>query len=244
MLVGGVLVGLGLAGDARADEVKRCIAASEAGQVAQRRGALLEARKELLACAQESCPRIVQKNCAGWLDEVERHLPSVVLAAVAGDERDVPGARVEVDGTPVPVGRATSIDPGEHTVVVTAAGFERAETTFTAHEGEKARLFKVRLAPVPAPVFPPPARAPTRGLSPVTWMTAGAAVVGLGLFVGFGIKGRMDASDLRSTCAPGCTEEQRSDVRTTYLVADVGLLAALVLGATSVASVVLRKPNP
>src|SRR4051812_29640625 len=52
-----------------------CAEAYESAQESRASGQLQETRQRLAFCAQPECPGFVQKDCARWLEEVERELP-------------------------------------------------------------------------------------------------------------------------------------------------------------------------
>lgn len=225
---------------ARADEVDRCVAASERGQNARRHGSLSDARDAFIQCSADKCPAVVRAACAEWLDEVDGVIPSVVIAVIAPDGKDVPSAYVTIDGRRVPEGKSARVDPGAHTIDVEADGFEKASMPFVAREGERNRVIRLSVTKkkpvgldVPAPA-PAESRPSGSGVPAVSWITGGLAVVALGSFAYFGLTGRDRASELRDTCAPSCPESERVAVSTKYIVADVSLLAAVVLGGVSV----------
>ncbi|MBX3225997.1 MAG: carboxypeptidase regulatory-like domain-containing protein [Labilithrix sp.] len=220
---------------ATADEVDRCVAASEKGQKDRRAGRLLDARSAFLVCASEKCPAIVRSTCAEWTEQALAAIPSVVVAVVDPDRRDVVDARVSIDGKEVALGRAVNLDPGPHSVAVEASGFEAHAQPIVAREGERGRSVVVVLARRPEKQEPP-ALAPQResNVPTLTWVAGGLAVAALGSFAFFGSTGRARAGELRDTCSPACAESERDAVRTRYIVADVSLIAAVVFGGLGV----------
>jgi hypothetical protein len=85
--------------DARADEpdddpnVEPCFAAAESAQPLMKQHKLRGARARLEVCSRDACPRLARDDCRRWLDEVNRAIPSVVVAA--REVRD--GATTAVD---------------------------------------------------------------------------------------------------------------------------------------------------
>jgi hypothetical protein len=247
-----VLAALSLfASVASADDVDRCVAASERGQSSRRRGALSDARDAFIQCSANKCPAVVRAACVEWLDQVDAVIPSVVVAVTAPDGTDLASARVLIDGRRIPHGKSEALDPGSHTIDVEADGYESASQPFLAREGERNRSIRISLAKrkvavfeAPAPRSRPESRSDTSvGASPVTWITGGLAVVALGSFAYFGLSGRARASELRDQCAPSCPLSERDAVQTKYVIADVSLLAAVVLGGVSVWTL-LSRPTP
>src|SRR5438045_2725401 len=96
----GALAALFSSRGARADDdVKAaCAAAYEQAQVHQAAGRLKEAKRTLAGCLQEACPSFIQADCGQWLGDVDRALPTVVLAAKNARGEDVVAVRVQVDG--------------------------------------------------------------------------------------------------------------------------------------------------
>lgn len=218
---------------AHADDVDRCVAASEKGQKDRRAGHLNDARSAFLVCADGRCPAVVRTACAEWLEQVNAALPTIVVAVTDAEKRDVVEAHVSVDGKEVALGRAVTLDPGPHTVSVDAAGFEPHSQQIVARETERGRTISAVLTRKIAPP-PPPRAAEERSIRPITLITGGAAVLALGSFAVFGLTGRSQADDLRTSCAPACSDADRSAVKTRYIVADISLIAAVILGGVSV----------
>ncbi|MBK6696410.1 MAG: hypothetical protein IPG50_30105 [Myxococcales bacterium] len=215
-----------------------CSASYTNAQRSQRRGSLLEARRELAVCLRE-CSAAVHVDCARWVDEVERAIPSLIVSVRRGGA-DVATARIVVDGTiPHSAGLATELDPGPHRIVVTDGATVREETVVLA-EGEKGRRLTVELpapseqsaaAPAPQRDGAPQsnARVPTAAIA-----LGSVGVLGLASFGTFGLLGAAKYSDLE-TCRPGCAPNDVTTTRTYYAVADVSLAVGVVaLGAAAI----------
>lgn len=230
---------LAIPGAASADEVDRCVAASEAGQKERRAGNLMEARTAFLQCAADKCPSVVRVACSGWLDEVNASLPTIVVAVTDAEHKDIVDAKILVDDKPVSLGRAVPLDPGPHTIAVEAEGFQSSSQSIVARESEHNRPLAFRLVKRSSePMTPSPAprteHEKEKGISTLTWITGGLSLAAFGSFAAFGVRGRVLASDLRDTCAPACSESDRSTVHTSYVIADISLIAAVILGGVSV----------
>ncbi len=126
-----------------ADDKAVCLSAASKGQTLRDAHKLIEAREQLRLCAAAQCPAVVQSDCAGWLADVERVLPTVVLSAKDAAGRDlVDVVKVSLDGQPLASvldGQAVPVDPGMHTF-----RFERADGSATTQqalvrEGAKAQ---------------------------------------------------------------------------------------------------------
>jgi hypothetical protein len=224
---------------ASADEVDRCVAASEKGQKARRAGNLMEARAAFLQCAGEKCPSVVKAACTEWLDQVTAALPTIVVAVTDPDRKDIVDARIVVDGKAVALGRAVPLDPGPHSIAVEADGFESSTQSIVARESEHNRSVSFSLS---KKSDAPPARSSEqKGIRPITWITGGLALAALGSFTGFGLRGHFIAADLRERCAPNCLESDRDRAHTSYVIADISLIAAVLLGGISVVTYLVNR---
>lgn len=215
---------------------KACVSAYEDNQVLRQAGELLAARDKLLVCAQSTCPEAVRADCLRWLDEVQRSLPTIVVAA-----RDVTGAdttdvRVFVDGTLAAEsldGRPIPMNPGAHDLWF-EHGDDRIDRKVVVQQGVRERRITVSFAPDPVstPVPPPPAPdAPEEPGPPVlAFVLGGLGVAALGAFAGFGLVGSSEASDLNDTCGPTrtCADGDIDAARTKLIVADVSLGVGIV----------------
>jgi hypothetical protein len=140
LVVSSLLVG---SSASAADPTKaECIAANEQAQDLRGSGKLLEARAQLAVCIAQSCPGAIRQDCVLRLGDVEKALPTLVLIARDSSGNDVGGVHATIDGKAVSHdlnGTAMPLDPGEHKIVLEAAGLPRTEKTVVLHEGEKAR---------------------------------------------------------------------------------------------------------
>lgn len=235
------VVTLGLAGivvssvgPARAESPQgrsACEASYEQAQVRRQKRELLAAREHLMQCAQAECPQVARNDCANWLIEVERSIPSVILLP-RRDGADLVDVLAVVDGKPTMIapGAPLSLDPGPHRVLVQAGTQERT-TSFTLPEGEKLRQLVFEFDAEPTVESPGP---DTGSPLFVAGLSAGVgSVLALGVFAGLGAVGLSEESAL-SACAPDCAREDVDAVASLYVGADVALTAGVVLGATSV----------
>jgi hypothetical protein len=205
-----------------------CYDAHEAGQLQRKRGELRKARGSFATCGAPSCPSIVQRDCVVWAGELAAQQPSIVIAVVQPDGKDVLGARVSVDGTPVTAdGRAIELDPGEHRVHVEARSEAAVEQRVTVHEGERAR----RLSIVVGSARPPLLRS---GPPTVSWILGGVAVLSLASFGTFAALGKSDENELGRTCGDRCSDDQVAGVQRSYVVADVSLGVAVVAAGAAI----------
>jgi hypothetical protein len=248
-----VLASAWTAADARASEptVDECLKASEAGQRLRGAGHDLRARKSWETCTAAACPALVRQDCAGWIADIDRSLPSVVLIVRDAADRDVQNASITVDGAREPVtGRALLLDPGEHALVAEAPGFARLEQRLLVNTAEKNRLVVLRLASTAgeAGAAGPPAgtlavdspapQASAIGSPPTAaWILGGVGVASAGASLLFGLAARHDlsaASDAPCAPARSCDDSIRRSSQTKLVVADVLLGASVVAIAAGV----------
>lgn len=226
---------------ARAGDRDACVEAANEGQSLRGDGRLVAAKQRFVACGQASCPGLIARSCVGWLDDLERQLPSIVVRVVDESESDVTDAEVTVDGARVvgnvgvTTGRAIEIDPGRHVVRASAPKRSVVEQTLIAAEGEKRRLVRIRLA-ADAVAAPPSVRSsrepPTSEprIPTLAWPIGGIALAALttgGILGGLTIS---RANELADDCGPTCPASDRQALEGRFLVADilgaVGLVAA------------------
>lgn len=227
-------------GSAGAHPRDACVSASTRAQELRDAHALSEARRELLVCADASCPNVVRRDCATWLEETERSLATLIVTV--RDERGAPIARalVRVDGSaPNDVREPIFVDPGEHVVRAESEGHVPSERRITAAAG--ARSIPVDLALAPAAVLAPPPPAPS-GAKGSAWTTVGWTVIGVGgaaLLVGGVFGGLAIASQSAAACDAtfACDPEPLARARAQALLSTVAFVTGGVLvaaGATFV----------
>jgi hypothetical protein len=220
-----------------------CAARSEEGQLHRLNGRLLQARAAFQSCVHESCPKVIRRDCAQFLDALEAAIPTVVLSARDRAGADLTDVKVTVDETLIVTkldGKAQPIDPGIH--VVRFEGNDAVvERTVVVKEGERNRTIEVVLdrpesREIPPakergdrPTGPPIERPLANPGPPIGAFVAGAVgVAALGAFVGFGLSARADLDDLRATCGTRCAEADVDRVRRKALYADVGLALSVI----------------
>jgi hypothetical protein len=230
---------------AHADDKLGCADAAERAQSLRDEGRLLDARKDFMFCAQDACPRAVARECVAWAEQVAEATPSIAVAAVDPEGRDVADAAIVVDGErrrDTINGRPIELDPGEHRIRLERAGYAPSETTLVLQQGERARLVRLTLAPLAvasaAPNGEPSAAArearvetPAKPLPKVpvaSWVLGGVGAAGMATFLIAGLSGASRFGDLSATCAPNCVRDDVQSVRTRFLIADIGLATGLV----------------
>jgi hypothetical protein len=219
-------------------DVKECIEHHSNGQLSRDESRFVEARARFVSCAEATCPDAIRAECSAFLSDLDRAMPTVVLAARDEQRRDVPGVRVELDGRPIEGalnGRAIPIDPGHHRFRFVTPDGRVQEIEAVALESVKGRPIEVRFAasPSPAPVpspAPPTTPAETSAAPIVAYVLGGVGVAALAGAAYFAWSGRSERQELSDTCSPRCTDGQVDPVRSKYLVADV----LLALGVVSI----------
>jgi len=247
--VAGVALALTSAGSARAD-VRACIDQHSEGQLLRDQSDFKAARSRFVGCADPACPDAIRAECANLLTELERALPTVVLAARDTQERDVPGVRVELDGQALEDGlngRAIAMNPGAHSLRFIAPDGRTKLIEIVALEWVKGRpveaIFETPVSAAPALVAQPPrqpgqnpvsAAAPSSSRRTLAYVLGGVGIAALAGGGYFAWSGHSRKGELSETCAPACTEEQVDSVRSQYLIGDILLgvgIASLGTGA-------------
>lgn len=242
-----------------------CAQAYESAQESRASGQLQETRERLSFCARPECPNFVQKDCARWLEEVDRELPSIVLYPV-GDADVTARATVKLDGKEVPGalgGGPIVLDPGKHELTVERPGEAPVTRVIMAQQGVQNRSIKIELGPTDAEsnmAQPPsdamsPASSPLRPYAYAAW---GVGAVGLGVFAVMGTLGRADESALKDECGrkaevpaqvgPGVClqqtiDERQSSYQREFVIADVGLVTGIIGAATGTVLFFLSEPD-
>jgi hypothetical protein len=241
------------ASNARAEPTRNeCIQASEDAQLLRIHTQLVAARKKLVTCSNPACPKIVQKDCSNWLDEVDRAIPTIVLGARDPRGHDLTDVHVTLDGAPLVDrldGTAVAVDPGAHTLRFEAPGQPAHEEKIVVREGEKNRIVSV-LVGEPLPVQPkpselsplspvaPPSAERTRGPSVATWILGGLGLATLAAAGAVGTASLVQRQNLYDSC--GSTGScQQSDVDSVYLMYDLAYAGAALGGALVVTGIVV-----
>jgi hypothetical protein len=242
---------------ARADERKACIAAADAGQTLRDQGKLVAARQSFVSCAGAACPTMVATQCATWLAEVTREIPTVIFRATAGSGADLIGAQVSIDDAPAPIavdGRAVPIDPGIHRLRFRHAGEADIRQEVVIRAGEKLRPVEVRFNAMAAAgdaearpsVEAPPATPAPEKEEPAGFrfpLVAGLSLgVGAASFVAMGVlvgSASSDVNHLRATCAGSCSPADVNSANSRIVAANVAMGVGIAAMATAAVSLVV-----
>lgn len=248
------LVGVLVAPSAHAD-AQACVDTSERAQALRDEGKLRAARAELLNCAVETCPQVIQTDCHQWLAEVESRMPSVIFSVRDSTGNDVGAARVLIDGSLLVSrldGKSVPVDPGEHTFRFEPEHGSPVEQRVIIRENDKGRLLAIVLpaldsrvdAPHGAHSSPPEQASGQRSIPTATYILGGVSLIGAAGFAYFWLSAVGDAKDLQATCASrGCTESDLSPPRTKALVADISLGVGVAAATGALMFFVLQKPS-
>lgn len=230
---------------ARENPKATCVATYEKAQVERREKKLRAAHEHFVACARDTCPTVVRKECSRQIEEVATSQPTVVFSVKDGAGHDTSSVRVFFDGAPILDGlrgAAVDVDPGEHAFRFVLPSGESTEQRGVILEGEKNRKIEAdfsagKTQALPAATEPAPIEAEkksTQPLSPLTFVFGGVAVVALGSFGYFAATGKGAEKDLAGSCKPNCTSADVSPVHRDYLIADVSLAIAAVATVAAV----------
>ncbi len=219
---------------ARADEaVLECVKAAEDAQSQRSNHQLRAARLKFLLCAQPTCPAVVRNDCSGWLADVDKVMPSVVVQARDTRGVELTDVRVSVDGDVLAErldGLAIPVDPGVHLFQFERAGVPPLQQQILIREGEKGRALPITLAAVASPPAVP--ERPVHRTPPLTYVFGGLAVGGFAGWAYFGLNGIHEAHEIAGmpcaptqTCDPGLVAAARRHLIAGDVSLAVGLLS-------------------
>jgi len=220
-----------LGGTAHAGETETCIQAAEQAQSLRDKGQLVSARERFVTCSQRTCPLGVRRDCTGWLEDVDRRLPSVTFGAKDDAGADVLDIVVTIDGKRLALpadGRASPLDPGLHKATFETGGGRKRDVAFVLHEGERSRLVSV-VFPKDRPPTPPP---PKPSIVPPI-VTGALALGAAGVFAGFYFPALDRRDELAATCGRSCPSDDVDGVVRDNTIAVVALAASGVLAAAT-----------
>jgi hypothetical protein len=190
-----VLVGLlvfSITGSATADEAGVCADAAENGQKVRDKGQYSEAKELFTKCARKQCPKHIRDDCMGFLDQLRKRQPSIVIRVTDSAKHDVTAFRILKDNKLLldkPSGTAIDVDPGEAKLHVEADGYKPRDLPVVVAEGEQRRLVEIELHPVsepePKPIAPIPG--PAAPIEYTSSPRAPAIVSGVVGVAGFGV---------------------------------------------------------
>lgn len=250
VVVGLIAAGLALPSGASADNKKDCLAASSEGQNLRDTNQLVAARNQFRLCAAQSCPAVVQRDCATWLDDTEKAIPTVVLSATDATGATRTDVQITVDGQPFAAaldGRSLPIDPGSHMFHFVFPGGSTVDKKVLVSQGQKDQPILGAL-PVATPlsqVLPQNASSAGSGDHGVPWKTLGLVIGGVGVagvLVGtiFGVVAVGDKSSADCT-GTVCDAGPLNSAKSAATISDIGFIGGGVLVAAG-ASILLFAP--
>jgi hypothetical protein len=223
-------------------EVERCVEAHDSARVLMLDEKWLEAREGMVRCQDTACPLAIRSDCAAWLEEVTRILPTLLVMVERDDagtsrvELAIDGKSLELSNPPQPI----ELPPGTHLVRVRLEPYPPVERIVVLSRGEKNHVVRVRFASEKPPPLPPPAPRPSRPIPVVTYVLAGGAVAAFatsGILLASALTSRNDALE---RCAPVCTTEEQDSIDARLLAADIFGGVGIVLGGFATYTLLTR----
>jgi hypothetical protein len=228
-----------------------CLDATGKGQTLRDAHKLVEARDQFRVCAAASCPAVLQADCASFLAEVERLLPTVVPSAKSSAGDDLADVKVLVDGVLLRSklsGEAVAIDPGAHLFHFEGSDGKTADRQVIIREVEKGQPVAVVLVGA-ASAGSERAGTVTESKLPLGaswWRPLGYVASGVGVTgVGVGaVLGVMAMTGKSAHCAAdgACSPGTSAAIKTESTMATVGWIAGGALVAAG-AALVLWAPS-
>jgi hypothetical protein len=232
------------------DPVMECLGNHTEGQQLRRDGKLIESRDSFRQCSANVCPSEIIRDCLGWMEEVDKQIPSVSFAVTA-DGVSRADAQVFIDDVQVLdqlSGRAIPVNPGLHRVRVVLPPFAPFEEQAVFTEGDKFRMVDVKFTsprPAPDPLTTTPG-APTRAVEPVrpvpvaTYVFGGIGIAAALSGGAWGISNAALRSDMENECAPNCSDRSIDVLKQRALLADISWGVSIVSLATAATIYFLR----
>ena len=222
------------------DLIEMCLEDHARGQELRLGGKLLDARDAFLRCSATHCPNQIQRDCSGYLEQIQVQVPSVVLRVTAdgvsrGDVKVFIDGRLALDQL---TGKALELDPGPHQLRVVLPPYPPYMQSLIVSEGERFRVLEVAFAK-PRPNAAPEEGRPERRLEmhrpiPVSaYIFGSVGTAALLSGVGWGVSTWSLKNELEAGCAPTCSQKSVDVLRQRALVADVswGVSAASLIAA-------------
>jgi len=229
------------------DDRSACLEAAAKGQRLRDSHKLVEARPELRACAAAQCPAVVQSDCANWLADVERTMPTVVLTAKDSAGADLVDVTVTMDGQPLVSrldGQAVPMNAGPHSFHFEAPQRPPVDRQVLVKEGEKNQSVAVTFgaAESSTSAVRPGGPSPIAPLRAVGWGLAGAGIAGLGVGVVAGLVAVAKKNGAHCDANDVCDHGTVNGIKSAALVSDAGWIAGGLL-LSGGASLVVFAPS-
>jgi hypothetical protein len=222
-----------------------CFDSASKGQSLRAAHELVEAREQFVICAAATCPALVRTDCANWLAEVDKTLPSVVVTAKNAEGADLVDVRVSIDGKPFLTkldGLAVPTNPGQHTLHFEAPDGASLDQLVVIHEGEKNEHVGVVLGARTAST-PGGESAGASPLRQVGWWLGGVGIAGLATGAVLGVLAIVDTKDAHCNASKQCLAGPLGDARTAATASDIALIAGGVLFAMGASFVLVGHPT-
>jgi hypothetical protein len=184
---------------------KWCASRAEHAQRLRLAHKLLEARAELRACMDISCPPLVRTDCSNLLEEVEDAIPSVVIRSDGAPQNVVNDGSVTVDG-------------------------KHASNSVRLAAPETPLLLTQASTPPAPPVAGPQLSSVRVG----AWVSAGLALAAFGTSTYLAADTMSELASLRPSCQGSCRSAAMDQVWAKLVIVDVSLLSALVATGVAV----------
>jgi hypothetical protein len=231
------------------DPVLVCLDNHTEGQQLRRDGKLIESRDAFRQCSATACPSEIIRDCLGWMEEVDKQIPSVSFAVTA-DGASRADAQVYIDDVLVLdklSGRAMPVNPGPHRVRVVLPPFAPFEEQVVFTEGDKFRMVDVKFA---SPRATPDVAATTPGAAPevekarpvpvATYVFGGLGIAAALSGGAWGISNVALRSDMEEECSPNCSDRSIAVLKQRALIADISWGVSIVSLATAATIYFLR----
>lgn len=211
--------------------------------------ALVEFQRAQVDAEKDPAAGMVASHAAKHVAELKERIPRVIVIVPS----DIAGVTLTIDGASVTtslIGTAIPLDPGKHSITVTAPQRAAFEQQIELVERGKPVTVQAVLPPADAPakVVPvtpkEPEQPPHRGFGPWPWLVGGAGVAALAGGTVLYVLRQRTIDELSAACAPDrtqCPEDQRdvADRGRTYTtwgnvlfgVGAVGIVSSAVLFA-------------
>jgi hypothetical protein len=243
---------------------EECVEAHGRGQDLREEGRLTKARQVFLTCSQQSCPALIQADCARFAEELGRLVPSVTFVARDAHAADLPNTSVFLDeqlvASRLDEGKSYDVDPGKHSVRFVHDGKE-VSMRVVISQGEKGRNVIATFADASAaeptgtgtrppsgsePPAPPPE--PSRPVFPLVVAGAGGLTAAVGVvLIAVGL-GKVPSACNNSTkeCAAPPGDKAFDDAHSGVSLANTGVVlgvAGAAIAATGLVWYFAQSPH-
>jgi len=200
----------------------------------------------------------IQEEAEKKAKALEARIPKLTVALPPNAPKDAEVVRDGVALGSASFGVPLPVNPGAHSLVVRAKGFEDATTTVTLAEAEsktvQLKLGAARpIEPAPVVVVPPggatnPGAESAKGTSPIAYVGFGVAAAGLAAGMITGVLALGAASEAKDNCPNGvCKDSQSKDDaesgKTMGTISTIGFIVAGVGAAVGVYGLLWGTPT-